>query len=62
MNDRNAIAQFRLLIWKLVGLRKRVVIGRYALYKKGENESHILLKCKEIKIWGEQFLHKKGRK
>jgi hypothetical protein len=43
-------------------MRKGVVRGRYPLYKKEENESHILLKCKEIKIWREQFLHKKGIK
>jgi hypothetical protein len=33
--------------------------GRYPLCKKEENESHILLKCKEIRIWREQVLNKK---
>ena len=40
-------------------MRKGLERERYPLHKKEENESHILLKCKEIKIWREQFLHKK---
>ena len=43
----------------MIGLRKGEERGRYPLCKEEENEPRILLKCKEIKIWREQFLHKK---
>ena len=43
----------------MIGLRKGEERGRYPLCKEEENEPRILLKCEEIKIWREQFLHKK---
>jgi hypothetical protein len=39
-------------------VRKGEERGRYRLCKEEENEPRILLKCEEIKIWREQFLHK----
>jgi len=47
LNERSAIAWFRLQVWKLIGLRGGVerVICLFCWEK--ENESHTLLKCKE---------------
>jgi hypothetical protein len=56
---RNAIAWFTLGIWKLRGLRRGVEVGRCHVYEEEENESHILLKCKETKTWREQFFNNK---
>jgi hypothetical protein len=35
-------------MWKLRRIRRGVEKGRYPLCNEGENEIHILLKCKEI--------------
>jgi len=53
MNERNAVACFRLGMWKMRGLRKGEERGRYPLCEEEEekNESHILLKCKAMKGW-----------
>jgi hypothetical protein len=38
-------------MWKMRGLRKRAERGRCPLCEEDKNESHILLKCKEMKGW-----------
>jgi hypothetical protein len=38
-------------MWKMKGLRKGVESGRCPLCEEEKNESHILLKCKEMKGW-----------
>lgn len=49
LNQRNAVACFRLGMWKMRGLRKGAERGRCPLCEEEKNESHILLKCKEMK-------------
>jgi hypothetical protein len=51
LNERNAVACFRLGMWKMRGLRKGAERGRCPLREEGKDESHILLKCKEMKGW-----------
>jgi hypothetical protein len=51
LNERNAVACFRLGMWKMRGLRKGAERGRCPLCEEENNESYILLKCKKMKGW-----------
>jgi hypothetical protein len=59
VNDRNVIEWFTLGMWKFRGLREGVERGRCPLCEAEENQSHVLLRCREMKRWRKQCFNKK---